>query len=81
MLPAGKHVMSFDRLVPSMSNGALIIDCSTIDVESAKQAYLGGKHGMASVDAPVSTAPAARRSDADLLCGGEEKACGRKAGT
>src|SRR6185369_10595872 len=56
MLPAGKHVISvWTDVVPSMSKGALIIDCSTIDVESAKQAHaLAGKHGMASIDAPVS---------------------------
>src|SRR5215218_6984417 len=56
MLPAGKHVISvWTDVIPSMSKGALIIDCSTIDVESAKQAHaLAAKHGMASVDAPVS---------------------------
>src|SRR5216684_1641180 len=36
MLPAGKHVLSvWNEVVPSMAKGALIIDCSTIDVESA----------------------------------------------
>src|ERR1700674_2956672 len=39
MLPAGKHVISvWTEIIPSMTKGALIIDCSTIDVESAKQA-------------------------------------------
>ena len=56
MLPAGKHVLSvWTDIVPSMTKGALIIDCSTIDVESAKQAHaLAAKHGVGSVDAPVS---------------------------
>src|SRR5882724_97696 len=56
MLPAGKHVVSvWTDVVPSMTKGALIIDCSTIDVESAKQAHaLAAKHSIASVDAPVS---------------------------
>src|SRR5258708_16924227 len=56
MLPAGKHVLSvWTEIIPSMSKGALIIDCSTIDVESAKAAHaLAPKHGAASVDAPVS---------------------------
>src|SRR5712671_2171763 len=56
MLPAGKHVISvWTDVIPSMAKGALIIDCSTIDVESAKAAHaLAAKHGMASVDAPVS---------------------------
>src|ERR1700742_943228 len=52
MLPAGKHVLSvWNEVVPSMAKGALIIDCSTIDVESAKQAHaLAAKHAIASVD-------------------------------
>ena len=56
MLPAGKHVLSvWNDVVPSMTKGTLIIDCSTIDVESAKQAHaLAAKHGLSSVDAPVS---------------------------
>src|ERR1700716_4135702 len=56
MLPAGKHVISvWTDVIPSMTKGALIIDCSTIDVESAKQAHaVAAKHGMALVDAPVS---------------------------
>src|SRR6478672_12433720 len=49
MLPAGKHVISvWTEVIPSMAKGALIIDCSTIDVESAKQAHgLAAKHGIA----------------------------------
>src|SRR6201746_2722109 len=40
MLPAGKHVMTvWSDVVPSITKGALIIDCSTIDVESSKQAH------------------------------------------
>ena len=56
MLPAGKHVLSvWAEILPAMAKGALIIDCSTIDVESAVQAHaLAAKHGIASVDAPVS---------------------------
>src|SRR5258707_8847244 len=41
MLPAGKHVISvWNEVIPSMAKGALIIDCSTIDVESAKAAHV-----------------------------------------
>src|ERR1700748_472846 len=56
MLPAGKHVIAvWNDVVPAMAKGTLIIDCSTIDVESSKQAHaLAAKHGAASVDAPVS---------------------------
>src|ERR1700686_5636954 len=40
MLPAGKHVISvWTDVMPSMKKDALIIDCSTIDVESAKAAH------------------------------------------
>jgi 3-hydroxyisobutyrate dehydrogenase len=56
MLPAGKHVVSvWSDIIPSVANGALVIDCSTIDVESARQAHaLAGKASVLSVDAPVS---------------------------
>src|SRR5436305_6368834 len=40
-LPAGKHVIAvWNDVVPVMTEGTLIIDCSTIDVESAKQAHV-----------------------------------------
>jgi len=77
MLPAGKHVLSvWNEVVPVMTKGALIIDCSTIDVESAKQAHaLASKHGVGSVDAPVSGGTGgATGATLTFMCGGEEKA-------
>ena len=77
MLPAGKHVISvWTDVVPSMTKAALIIDCSTIDVESAKRAHvLAAKHGIASVDAPVSGGTGgARGATLTFMCGGEDKA-------
>src|SRR3979411_2111573 len=77
MLPAGKHVISvWTDVVPSMAKGALLIDCSTIDVESAKQAHaLSAKHGVGSVDAPVSGGTGgAKGATLTFMCGGEEKA-------
>jgi 3-hydroxyisobutyrate dehydrogenase len=77
MLPAGKHVLSvWTDVLPAMSKGALIIDCSTIDVESAKQAHaLAAKQGVASVDAPVSGGTGgAKAATLTFMCGGEEKA-------
>jgi 3-hydroxyisobutyrate dehydrogenase len=77
MLPAGKHVRSvWKDVVPAMGRGAVIIDCSTIDVESAKQAHeLGAKHGLDAIDAPVSGGTAgARAATLTFMCGGEEKA-------
>ena len=77
MLPAGKHVLSvWNEIVPSMGKGALVIDCSTIDVESAKQAHaLAAKHGIASVDAPVSGGTGgAKGATLTFMCGAEDKA-------
>jgi 3-hydroxyisobutyrate dehydrogenase len=77
MLPAGKHVMSvWGEVMSAMSKGTLIIDCSTIDVESAKQAHaLAAKHGMLSVDAPVSGGTGgAKGATLTFMCGGEDKA-------
>jgi 3-hydroxyisobutyrate dehydrogenase len=77
MLPAGKHVLSvWNEVVPAMSKGALIIDCSTIDVESARQAHaLAGRHGVLSVDAPVSGGTGgAKAATLTFMCGGEEGA-------
>jgi 3-hydroxyisobutyrate dehydrogenase len=77
MLPAGRHVLSvWNEVVPVMAKGALIIDCSTIDVESAKQAHvLATKHGVGSVDAPVSGGTGgAKGATLTFMCGGEEEA-------
>src|SRR6201747_297729 len=77
MLPAGKHVLSvWGEVIPAMSKGTLIIDCSTIDVESAKQAHvLAAKHGMLSVDAPVSGGTGgAKGATLTFMCGGDDKA-------
>jgi 3-hydroxyisobutyrate dehydrogenase len=56
MLPAGKHVLSVhEDIAPQAKKGALLIDSSTIDVESARKAHaIAGKHGLLSIDAPVS---------------------------
>src|ERR1700748_2944145 len=76
MLPAGKHVVSvWNEVVPAMTKGALIVDCSTIDVESAREAHaLAAKHGVGSVDAPVSGGTGgARAATLTFMCGGDEK--------
>ncbi len=77
MLPAGKHVLSvWTEILPSMAKGALIIDCSTIDVESAVQAHaLAAKQGIASVDAPVSGGTGgAKGATLTFMAGGDAKA-------
>ncbi|MGJ5181153.1 3-hydroxyisobutyrate dehydrogenase [Bradyrhizobium oligotrophicum] len=77
MLPAGKHVLAvWNDVVPAMSNGALIIDSSTIDVESARAAHaLAAKHGIDAIDAPVSGGTGgAKAATLTFMCGGEEGA-------
>ncbi|MGO4570469.1 3-hydroxyisobutyrate dehydrogenase [Microvirga sp. 2TAF3] len=56
MLPAGKHVLSvWSGILPAVKPGALVIDCSTIDVESARKAHaMAGDRSLQSLDAPVS---------------------------
>ena len=56
MLPAGEHVVSvWNDIVPAARQGTLFIDCSTIDVASARKAHaLAAGRGIATLDAPVS---------------------------
>ena len=56
MLPAGEHVLSvWNDIVPAARQGTLFIDCSTVDVESARKAHaLVAARGIATLDAPVS---------------------------
>jgi 3-hydroxyisobutyrate dehydrogenase len=57
MLPAAKHVRQVyhDDVAPNARTGALLIDCSTIDVQSTLEVGEGLKElGFEFVDAPVS---------------------------
>jgi 3-hydroxyisobutyrate dehydrogenase len=57
MLPAGAHVLAVyrDALLPHAAAGAVLIDCSTIDVATARQvAGEADARGLVAVDAPVS---------------------------
>jgi 3-hydroxyisobutyrate dehydrogenase len=56
MLPAGRHVlMAHAELLPATPKDALVIDCSTIDVDSARKAHeAGGAASALTLDAPVS---------------------------
>jgi 3-hydroxyisobutyrate dehydrogenase len=77
MLPAGKHVVSvWSDIIPSIAKGALVIDCSTIDVESARQAHaLASKASVLSVDAPVSGGTGgAKGATLTFMAGGDAKA-------
>lgn len=62
MLPAGAHVRSVyaDEILPNAPKSALLIDCSTIDVESARAvAAWAAAEGFRFADAPVSGGTAA----------------------
>ena len=56
MLPAGKHVESvYETLFAAAPASAILIDCSTIDVATAKRiAAAAQAKGLTAVDAPVS---------------------------
>jgi 3-hydroxyisobutyrate dehydrogenase len=62
MLPAGEHVSSVytEAILPSARKDALLIDCSTIDVDSARTvARDAAMAGFRAADAPVSGGTAA----------------------
>jgi 3-hydroxyisobutyrate dehydrogenase len=62
MLPAGPHVRAVygQDLLPNAAQGALLIDCSTIDVDSARAvAEQASAAGFRCADAPVSGGTAA----------------------
>ncbi len=57
MLPAGKHVEAVytDAVFDHADGGAILIDCSTIDVETARRiSDAAAAKGLSAVDAPVS---------------------------
>ena len=57
MLPAGAHVrqVTATDVLPNAKAGALLIDCSTIDVESARYVHQAATAaGLGAADAPVS---------------------------
>jgi 3-hydroxyisobutyrate dehydrogenase len=77
MLPKGEHVVSvWTALAGLVSPGTLLIDCSTIDVESARQAHrLAAKGDCRSLDAPVSGGTSgAAAATLTFMVGGSEEA-------
>ncbi|MEM9838905.1 MAG: 3-hydroxyisobutyrate dehydrogenase, partial [Pseudomonadota bacterium] len=75
MLPAGKHVSQvYMEIGPkNLPKGTLMIDCSTIDVETARALGKGAtERGYPSVDAPVSGGVAAAEAGTlTFMVGGE----------
>ena len=77
MLPAGRHVLGvWGEIAAAVKPGALLIDSSTIDVESARKAHrLAADKGALSVDAPVSGGVGgAKGGTLTFMCGGEDAA-------
>jgi 3-hydroxyisobutyrate dehydrogenase len=77
MLPAGAHVLSvWADLLSCAGKGALFIDCSTIDIDSARQAHeMARDVGARSVDAPVSGGvTGAKAGTLTFMCGGDSAA-------
>tara|TARA_R110002020_G_scaffold5971_10_gene24619 strand:+ start:2629 stop:3483 length:855 start_codon:yes stop_codon:yes gene_type:complete len=56
MLPNGEILRAvYAEIVPAGDRGAVFIDCSTVDVDSARAAHkMAQENGLLSVDAPVS---------------------------
>ena len=80
MLPAGQHVRAVltgpDGVLPRLRPGTLVIDCSTIDVETARAtAAAATAQGCAMLDAPVSGGTAgAAAGTLTFMVGGEADA-------
>ena len=80
MLPAGEHVLSvWNEIVPHARQGTLFIDCSTIDVASARNAHkLAAERGIATLDAPVSGGVGgAKAATLTFMVGGSDHAFAR----
>ncbi|MGH6919231.1 MAG: 3-hydroxyisobutyrate dehydrogenase [Geminicoccaceae bacterium] len=83
MLPEGRHVrevyLGTDGVIAAAEGGALLIDCSTIDVATARAVWQGAaERGLEMVDAPVSGGVAgAANATLTFMVGGEEGAVAR----
>lgn len=82
MLPAGKHVAGLyleEGVLARLPQGALAIDCSTIDPETAQRvAAAAAEKGIAMLDAPVSGGTAgAQNGTLTFIVGGQAKALER----
>src|SRR2546423_4952062 len=73
MLPAAEHALRvWAEVLPAVKPGTLLIDCSTIDVESARKLHsMAGASRCPSLDAPVSGGVAgAKAATLPIMCGG-----------
>jgi len=77
MLPAGRHVLSvWAEAIPAAPARTLFIDCSTIDLDSARRAHaVAAEHGRPALDAPVSGGVAgAKAATLTFMAGGSREA-------
>ena len=77
MLPNGQILRSVaDKVIPAMAEGAVFLDCSTVDVDSARAvAEQAGRAGILAMDAPVSGGVGgARAGTLTFMAGGPEAA-------
>ena len=79
MLPAGHHVRSVyleNGILGAAKKGALLIDSSTIDIDSARSVHTAAeKAGFDFLDAPVSGGTGgAEAGTLTFMCGGSDKA-------
>jgi 3-hydroxyisobutyrate dehydrogenase len=77
MLPVGTDVRSVflaDGIIDATDRGTVLIDCSTIDVDTARAVHAAAAaHGHPMLDAPVSGGVAgAEAATLTFMCGGEE---------
>lgn len=80
MLPQGKHVLSaWTDILGSIPAGTLVIDSSTIDVDSARKAHeMASNAGCLSLDAPVSGGTGgAAAGTLTFMAGGSDEAFAR----
>ncbi|MEX0307029.1 MAG: 3-hydroxyisobutyrate dehydrogenase [Ruegeria sp.] len=82
MLPNGQILRTVaDEVIPAMQTGAVLIDCSTVDVDSARiVAQQANEAGLLSVDAPVSGGiGGAAAGTLTFMAGGSETAFAKAA--
>ncbi|OWV70667.1 3-hydroxyisobutyrate dehydrogenase [Rhizobium sp. R634] len=80
MLPQGKHVLTaWTDILQTAAQGTLVIDCSTIDVESSRKAHeMARAAGCLSLDAPVSGGTGgAAAGTLTFMAGGSDEAFAR----
>jgi 3-hydroxyisobutyrate dehydrogenase len=77
MLPVGADVRKVflgDGIIAAADNGTVLIDCSTIDVDTARSVHAtAAEHGYSMLDAPVSGGVAgADAGTLTFMCGGDK---------